>query len=88
MSEESELAEQTEVLFNRLRPLFAGHPPEVTGAVLADLLAIWLTSHSYPNSRAATRRMCEQLLTMHVTTVRELLVVNEEIARDRGVLPR
>ena len=32
-------------LIERIRPILAGHPPEVQGAVLADLNALWLCGH-------------------------------------------
>jgi hypothetical protein len=55
----------------RVKPLLAGHPPEVQGAVLADLLAIWLVGHA-PALR-------EQMLALHIEMVRELIEPNEKI---------
>lgn len=58
-------------IVERIRPLLAGHHPAIQGAALADLLAIWLAGHP-----AAFR---EDLLTMHITKVRELIPVNARI---------
>jgi hypothetical protein len=84
VSAEGEHVERVEVLFNRVRPLFAGQPPGVTGAVLADLLAVWLAGHSSGHGPTASRRIREELLAAHIKLVRELIPVNEEIIRDRG----
>lgn len=46
--------------------VLAGHPPEVQGAVLADLLATWLAGHNPPELR-------EDLLRLHLRTVRQML---------------
>lgn len=58
----------TEIV-NAIKPLLGGHPPEVQGAVIADLLAIWLASHA-PELR-------ETALTFHIDMVR-LLTATEE----------
>lgn len=38
---------QTQVtdLVEAIRPILAGHQPDIQGAVLAELTAIWLTGH-------------------------------------------
>lgn len=53
----------------RIEPLLAGHPPEVQGCALADLLSIWLAGHP-PQAR-------EALLAAHVRAVRALVPVSE-----------
>lgn len=55
---------------NRIKPLLAGRQPEVQGAILADLLSLWLAGH-HP------RELREQLLTMHIEKVRELIEPSE-----------
>ena len=69
-------------LVERAKPLFAGQPPEIIGAALADLVAIWLASHVYrdmPGSTDATDAMREGLLEDLVDTVRKLVPVNAAI---------
>lgn len=66
---------QTQVLMivelvARIRPLLAGRPPPVQGAVLAELLSIWLAGHHPAQIR-------EPLLQAHLQTVRSLIPVNE-----------
>ena len=62
----------TEIV-DRIRPILGGHHPAVQGAVVADLLAIWLAGH-----QADLR---EALLDVHIEKVRELVPVNEAECR-------
>lgn len=64
-------------LVDQIKPLLAGHAPNVQGAALADLLAIWLVAHVVPGSKEETGRLRQNLLQMHVQTVEELIPVNE-----------
>jgi hypothetical protein len=57
----------TEVV-DRIRPILGGHHPAVQGAVVADLVAIWLAGH-----QADLR---EALLDSHIDTVRQLVPAN------------
>jgi hypothetical protein len=59
-------------LARRMEPLLASKPPELQGAVLADLVATWLVS--FPNQMRA------DLLAMHMRYVIEFIPVNEHIA--------
>jgi hypothetical protein len=51
-----------------IRPLLGGQHPAVQGAVIADLLAIWLAGHDHD--------IREALLDSHLGHVRELIPVN------------
>jgi hypothetical protein len=62
-------------LINRIRPILAGQPPPVQGAVLADLLATWLAGHR-GTTITSTDEMREELLRLHLETVRALVPVN------------
>ena len=55
----------------KLQPMLKGHPPELQGAVLADLLAIFLAGHA-PQIR-------EEILRVHLAQMRPLIAVNEKI---------
>jgi hypothetical protein len=55
-----------------------GHEPYVQGAVLADLLAMWLADHTVVGDRKATDLLRENLLKEHVQAVRALVPVNEQ----------
>jgi hypothetical protein len=57
-------------------PLLAGHAPEVQGAALADLLAIWLAGHHVAGDEYATRSLRAELLAMHCAAVRTLTAIN------------
>jgi hypothetical protein len=63
-------------LVDRIKPLLAGRPVETQGAVLADLLAIWLAGHQVEGDPEATRAMREALLAFHLEQVRDLTKVN------------
>lgn len=67
---------RVDALVERIRPILAGNHPAVQGAVLADLLAIWLAGHP--------AELRHELLTMHDATVRKLIPVNVE-AITRGI---
>ena len=63
-------------IVEQMRPLLAGHPPPIQGAVLADLLAIWLAGHIIPNDQQQTDAMRVRVLKAHLAMVRGLLPVN------------
>ena len=54
--------------------ILAGNGSEIQGAVLADLVAIWLASHL-----SSDESLREELLNIHVATVRNLIPANESI---------
>ena len=56
------------------KTLFAGGDPDVVGAALADLLAIWITSHHAEN-RNATSLMRARLMRFHIKSVRQLVAL-------------
>ena len=66
-------------LIEALKPVLAGHPPEVQGAALADCLAMWLAGHHVPGDEDATRSMRAELLANHCFAVRNLVPVNAKI---------
>lgn len=57
-----------------IRPLLAGKPPEVQGAVLADLTAMWIAGHRSPGDREMQFAMREALLELHMEGVRDLIL--------------
>jgi hypothetical protein len=66
-------------LVDATRPLFAGNDPDVQGAALADLVAIWIAGHIVPDDPQATEAMRGKFLELHVETVRRLIPVNERL---------
>jgi hypothetical protein len=79
MGDVTTLLRDVSPLVDRIRPLLAGHEPAVQGAVLADLLAIWLAGHLYPGDAAATAELREDVLRMHIEAVRALVPLNAAI---------
>lgn len=67
-------------LSKRLQRLLAGKPPEFQGAVLADLLSLFIAGH-HPALR-------EEILQIHNAKVRELIAPSEQqIFEQRGGKP-
>ena len=59
-----------ERLSKRIRPLLAGHSPEIQGAVLADLVSLFIAGH-HPAMR-------EEILALHTEAVRKLIPETEK----------
>ena len=59
-----------------IKPRLSGHPPNVQGAVVADLFAIWLACFHGPDVDA----LREDLIKAHVKMAREL-VANYDVER-------
>jgi len=68
-----------DALVEQIAPLLGGKPPEVQGAVLADLVAIWLAGHHVDGDADATRKLRAELLTEHCSVVRQLVEVNAKM---------
>jgi hypothetical protein len=62
-----------ESLEDHVYPLLRGRHPAEQGAILAELLSLWLAGHP--------EEMREDLLTGHVEMVRKLTVANAHILR-------
>lgn len=62
----------------RIKPLLAGREPEIQGAVLAELLSLWLAGHYQGGEQ-----LIDTLLTHHIDHVRQLIPVNVRMLRDR-----
>jgi hypothetical protein len=70
-------AVEAQNLAEKIGLLLAGHDPEVQGAALADLLALWLAGHIAPGDKKATDEVRRLLLDAHVKAVLELVPINE-----------
>ena len=67
--------ELSQQIMHDIRKLLASHPPEIQGAAMADLLAIFIAGH-HPDIR-------ETIFTMHIDAVRRLIPVNVELIKNR-----
>lgn len=77
-----ELSEVSKLVL-RIRPILQGHPGERQGAVLAELLAIWLAGHLVTDEESSIKRSQtdmhrEMLLDHTVDAARELIPMFEE----------
>lgn len=61
---------EIEEIVTAIKPLLAGRKPEVQGAILCELLALWIAGHGDHQARA-------QLLDMHFKAVREMIPISE-----------
>lgn len=71
-------------LAERLKLRLDGHPAQVQGATLAQLLAIWLAGHVLPGRPELTEKLREELLLMHVESVRRLVPL---VTTEMGTTP-
>jgi len=62
---------------NRIRPVLFGRPPEIQGAILAELLSCWLAGH-ITDTPEYTQALRDELLIEHIEAVRKLISVNEK----------
>ena len=66
-------AAAADALMDCIAPILAGRSPELQGAVIADMTALWLAGHRVQGDRAEGDRVREKLLQLHATHVRELV---------------
>lgn len=65
-----------EAIYEKVRPLFAGQAPMVVGAVLAELLATWLASHTC-GEPGPNKKYRDELIRLHIAKVRQLIPIME-----------
>jgi hypothetical protein len=65
-----------------IRPLLRGQPPEVVGAVLANLTAMFIISHVAENDYL-TKKSRDQVLKIQIDTIKKLMPLNEELIRSK-----
>ena len=73
-------AERVASIVEQIRPLLAGLGCEIQGAVLADLLAMWLAGHIGEHEA----ELREELLACHIACVRALIPFNESMLLERA----
>lgn len=66
-------------LYRQIAPLLSGRGPGVQGALLADMVAMWVAGHA-PELR-------DQVLDAHVDLVRRLMVINARAIAKRTGIP-
>lgn len=71
-------------ILEKVSPQLKGRSPGVQGAVLADLLAMWLAGHWVERSKEETHALREKVLRMHVEKVWELVEENAKILGTEG----
>jgi hypothetical protein len=60
-------------------PLFHGKPPQIQGAALADLTAMWIAGHVAIGDPETTKARREAALAFHVKTVESLIPVESKL---------
>lgn len=73
------LSARADALVAAIKPILAGHDPELQGAVLADLVAIWVAGHRTcePGKGVALRRELLELHCKHVVELVDLYLSGE-----------
>jgi hypothetical protein len=82
-----EFATEAAEMFDAITEVLRGHHPYVQGAVLADLLAMFIAGHSLVGDAKGTDQMRENLLAEHIKAVRLLIAPNEKIIAERQANP-
>jgi hypothetical protein len=67
---------QVQFIVKAASALLQGKPPQVQGAALADLLAMWLAGHLILGDPKKTKRLREGMIAEHMKTVRDLIEIN------------
>ena len=80
MDDLSKRAKEVDALVRTLAKQLVGKPAQVQGAVLADLLAMWLAGHVMRGDPKATEAMREEALDMHLKAVRALIDINYKMS--------
>jgi hypothetical protein len=62
---DEEMADLITKLVGQIRPILAGHPAQVQGAVLADLTGTWLAGHRSRSGNAKALREHREKLLAH-----------------------
>jgi hypothetical protein len=66
-----------------IRPLLAGHSPEVVGAALADLFATLLAGYHDARGKKRTTELREAVITEWLKVARALVEPNEHLLLER-----
>jgi hypothetical protein len=72
-------ADATLALVSAISPLLEGKPSQVQGAVLADLLAMWLAGHVNQNNPDKSDRIRKKMLDLHLEAVHRLVEINYQM---------
>jgi hypothetical protein len=70
--------EEVLAVAERIKPILAHHHPTLQGAVLAELLSIWIAGH-VADTKGNTRKLRKEVLNMHVEQVRKLIPINAKM---------
>jgi hypothetical protein len=74
-----ELLKRAESVLERLWPVIqremGGQGDIVQGAVLADMVAVWISGHVVPGSPSDTAELQKGMLELHIATVQQLVQI-------------
>jgi hypothetical protein len=82
-----EAADRAEEVSRQIEPLLAGLGPDVQGAILANLTAMWLAGHMAEDhdDHAMTATVRMKILQLHMEAVCSLIAPSERELRARMV---
>jgi hypothetical protein len=67
------LREDSDAAVEQIKPLLAGKGSLLQGAILADLVAIWIDGHRVEDNPEATQELQADMLALHQQTVASLI---------------
>jgi hypothetical protein len=70
---------QAAELARRCYPIFASEDPTLVGAALCELVALLLAGHFVAGDPAGTQALRDEMLALHIETVKNLVPVMEQI---------
>jgi hypothetical protein len=74
---------EANALVEQVKPLFAHQRPDVCGAALCELTAMWLAGYVAPGSQRATEKVRADMLQRQMLTVKRLTpVIAQAIGTD------
>jgi len=78
-----ELATHVMKISQEVQALLHGHGMMIQGAVLADLLSLWLAGQLVPGDEEATKQVREAALQQHMNVVRDMIPSSEREILER-----
>ena len=66
-------------LVQQIKPILAGHPPEIQGAVLCECTALWLAGFNPDRPPAERREKREEMLAFHDRYVRKMVATYDGV---------
>ena len=64
---------------DKIKPILAGRSADIQGAILADLLSMWVAGHFIPGDPRKTDELRRDVLAFHLSMIPTLIEINAKI---------